>query len=218
MFDFACNGVSGHSDNPGNDAADRMAKAAVGSDESHQFRHLASRREKSNEDKIGTEWENAWKSSGKGGHLWKIDTMLPSPRTRRLSDSLARNRAHLQTQRTQVRTGHSWLVMHAKRQRFRNDDKCQCGAKETVVHVLVDCPRLINLRQQLQRKIGEAFNETSAMLGGKGLARPGQGKGGNVHYILNAVLDFAEARQRFRSREPLRARPNVPRQGDHHRP
>jgi hypothetical protein len=39
----------------------------------------------------------------------------------------------------------------------------------------------------------DAFNEISAMLGRKGRARPGQGQGGNVHYILNAVLDFAEA-------------------------
>jgi len=77
--------IPGHSDNPGNDAADRMAKAAVGSDEPHQFRHLASQQKRANEDKIVTEWENAWKSSEKGGHLRKIDTMLPSPRTRRLT-------------------------------------------------------------------------------------------------------------------------------------
>jgi hypothetical protein len=155
-----------------NDAADRMAKAAVGSDESHQFRHLASRQKKSNEDKISTEWENAWKSSEKGGHLRQIDTMLPSPRTRRLYDTLPRNRAYLLTQ---LRTGHSWLATHAKRHGFRDDEKCQCGAKETVVHVLVDCPRLKSLRQQLRRKIGEAFNEISTMLGGKGRAGQGQG-------------------------------------------
>jgi hypothetical protein len=207
--------VPGHSDNPGNDAADRMAKEAVGSDEPHRFRRLASRQKRCNEDKIIAEWENAWKSSEKGGHLRRIDSMLPSPRTRRLYDSLPRSRAYLLTQ---LRTGHSWLATHAKRLRFRDDDKCQCGAKETVVHVLVDCPRLKSLRQQLRGKISEAFNDISAMLGGKGRARQGQGKGGNVHNVLNAVLDFAEASQRFRSRVPLRARQKVPRQGSHHRP
>jgi hypothetical protein len=181
-----------------------MAKAAVGPVESHRFRHLASRQKKSNEDKIVTEWENAWKSSEKGGHLRQIDTMLPSSRTRRLNKSLPRNRTYLLTQ---LRTGHSWLATHAKLHKLRDDDKCQCGAKETVVHVLVDCPRLTNLRRQLRWKIGEAFNDISAMLGGKGRARQGQGKGGNVHNILNAVLDFAEASQRFRSRVSLRARP-----------
>jgi ribonuclease HI len=207
--------VPGHSDNPGNDAADRMAKAAVGSDESHRFHHLASRLRRSNEEKIITEWENAWKSSEKGGHLRKIDTMLPSPRTRRLYDVLPRNRSYLLMQ---LRTGHSWLATHAKRQKLRDDDKCQCGAKETVVHVLVDCPRLKYLRQQLRRKIGEAFNDISAMLGGKCQARHEQGKSGNVHDVLNAVLDFAEASQRFRSRVPLRTRQKVSGQRVGHRP
>jgi hypothetical protein len=207
--------VPGHSDNPGNDAADRMAKPAVGSDESHRFRHLASRQKRSNEDKIVTEWENAWKSSEKGGHLRQIDTMLPSLRTRHLYDSLPRNRAYLLTQ---LRTGHSWLATHAKRHGFRDDDKCQCGAKETVVHVLVDCPRLKSLRQQLRRKIGEAFNDISAMLGGKAELGKDKGKGGTVHNILNAVLDFAEESQRFRSRVPLRARQKAPTQRDLHRP
>jgi hypothetical protein len=141
--------------------------------------------------------------------------MLPSSRTRRLYDSLPRNRAYLLTQ---LRKGHSWLATHAKRHRFREDDECQCSAKETVVHVLVDCSRLKSLRQLLRGKIGQAFNNVSAMLGGEGQARQGQGKGGNVHYVLNAVLDFAEASQRSLSRALLRARPKVPRQGGHHRP
>ena len=163
--------VPGHSDNPGNDAADRMAKAAVGSDESHQFRHLASRQKKSNEDKIVTEWENAWKSSEKGGHLRQIDTMLPSPRTRRLYDSLPRNRAYLLTQ---LRTGHSWLATHAKRQRFRDDDKCQCGAKETVVHVLVDCPRLKTYDSNCGGRLGKHSTTYRPCLEGR--AKLGQDK------------------------------------------
>jgi hypothetical protein len=117
--------------------------------------------------------------------------MLPSPRARRLYDSLPRNRAYLLTQ---LRTGHLWLATDAKRHKFRDDDKCQCGAKETVVHVLVDCPRLKSLRQILRGKIGEAFNNVSAILRGEGQSRQGQGKGGNVYYVLNAVLDFAEVR------------------------
>jgi hypothetical protein len=74
-----------------------MAKAAVGSDESHRFRQLASRQRRSNGDQIVTEWENAWRLSEKGRHLRQIDTTLPSPRTRRLYDSLPRNRAYLLT-------------------------------------------------------------------------------------------------------------------------
>ena len=60
--------------------------------------------------------------------------------------SLPRNRAYLLTQ---LRTGHSWLATHRKLHRLREDEECECGTKETVVHVLVDCPRLMELRQEL---------------------------------------------------------------------
>jgi hypothetical protein len=34
------------------------------------------------------------------------------------------------------------LATHAKLHGFQDDDKCTCGGKETMVHVLVDCPQL----------------------------------------------------------------------------
>jgi hypothetical protein len=113
--------------------------------------------------------------------------------------SLQRNRAYLLTQ---LRTGHSWLASHGKLHQFREDDKCECGAAETVVHVLIDCPRLKVIRQELRRKIGTAFNDISGMLG-----RGSQGKEGKEDdmqggSILGAVLDFAEASQRFQSSAP----------------
>lgn len=42
----------------------------------------------------------------------------------------------------------------------------ECGAQETVAHVLVDCPRLRLLRQDLRRKVGDAFNGVSRLLRG----------------------------------------------------
>ena len=51
------------------------------------------------------------------------------------------------------------------------------GAIETVVHVLVDCPKLREARQQLRTKVGYAFNSIATMLGGR--PRNGQGKVGN---------------------------------------
>jgi hypothetical protein len=78
--------------------------------------------------------------------------------------SLPRNRAYLLMQ---LRTGHSWLASHAKLHRFREDDKFECGARETVVHVLIDCPRLSTLRQKLREEVGEAFNNITLMLGGR---------------------------------------------------
>jgi hypothetical protein len=43
----------------------------------------------------------------------------------------------------------------------------RCGAKETVVHVLMYCPRLKDLRNILRRKIRCAFNNISDMLEGE---------------------------------------------------
>ena len=113
--------------------------------------------------------------------------------------SLPRNRAYLLTQ---LRTGHSWLATHGKLHEFREDDKCECGAAETVVHVLIDCPKLKDLRQKLRRKIGTAFNDISDMLGGGSPGKKGKQDDMQDSSILGAVLDFAEASQRFHSRAP----------------
>ncbi|KAK9594981.1 hypothetical protein V6Z93_010714 [Aspergillus fumigatus] len=194
--------VPGHCDDPGNDTADRLAKEAVGPDKLHPFQHLLSREKGYIRRKIREEWGQEWRASKKGGHLRQIDATLPSIRTRRMYGSLPRSRAYILTQ---LRTGHSWLATHGKRYGLQESDKCECGAKETVVHVLVDCPRLKDLRNILRRKIGSGFNNISDMLGGKM-----QGKEGRLNEaehdgsILGAVLDFAEASERFRSRGPER--------------
>jgi hypothetical protein len=66
------------------------------------------------------------------------------------------------------------------------------------VHVLVDCPRLNTLRQKLRKDVGDAFNNVSLMLGGRGQSgQEGKISSSAQDSILNAVLDFAEASQRF---------------------
>jgi hypothetical protein len=189
--------ISGHCDDPGNNAADRLTKGAVGLHPSHQFRNLLWRERGTIRDKIITEWETEWKGSSKGGHLRRIDSGLPSIHTRHLYGSLPRNRAYLLTQ---LRTGHSWLASHAKLHRFREDDKCECDARETVVHVLIDCPRLSTLRQKLREEVGEAFNNITLMLGGRDKQGPKKSNGSVQRKAVNAVLDFAEASLRFQSR------------------
>lgn len=52
-----------------------------------------------------------------------------------------------------------------------------CGAIETVVHVVVDCPRLRETRQQLRTNVGDAFNRIATMPGGQ--PSNGQGKASN---------------------------------------
>jgi hypothetical protein len=84
----------------------------------------------------------------------------------------------------------------------REDDKCECGARETVTHILVDCPKLRTARQKLREKIGQRFNAISLMLGGKP-HNPGTDTGRKWTISkkeLEAVLEFAEETQRFVSR------------------
>jgi ribonuclease HI len=74
--------VPGHSDDLGNDTADRLAKEAVGPDKMHPFQHLLSREKRYIRRKIRVEWEQEWKASKKGEHLRQIDATLPSIRAR----------------------------------------------------------------------------------------------------------------------------------------
>ncbi|KAI2930363.1 hypothetical protein CBS147321_10551 [Aspergillus niger] len=192
--------VAGHCGDPGNDTADRLAKEAVGLEKKHLFRRLLSREKGHIRNKISKEWEQEWRTSPKGGHLRQIDQGLPASRTRRLYGSLPRNRAYLLTQ---LRTGHSWLATHGKRHGFQDHAQCECGGIETVVHVLIDCRQLKGLRQDMRQKLGRAFNNSSEMLGGAGQGKKGRLKDAPPDSsVLGAVLDFAEASQRFQSRAP----------------
>lgn len=196
--------IPGHCDLPGNDSADRLAKEAAVPGKTHPFSPLLSRERAFIREDIRVQWEREWKESKNGIHLRRIDSTLPAKYTRKLYGSLPRNRAYLLTQ---LRTGHCWLAAYAKVFRFRDDDLCVCGNRESVTHVLLDCPNLRDLRRELRRRVGDAFNSMAVLLGG---SREGErGKVNNVSRAktVDAVLDFAEASQRFRSRAP-RGPPN----------
>lgn len=67
---------------------------------------------------------------------------------------------------------------------------------------------LKDLRRELRRDVGDAFRSVPSLLGGSN-----QGEKGNPDIVsraktVQAVLDFAEASQRFRSRAP-RGQPNT---------
>ena len=85
-------------------------------------------------------------------HLHNIDDGLPAKRTWRLCGPLSRHQTYLFTQ---LRKGYTWLGTYAKFRKFSEGDRRVCGAKETVVHVLVDCRELQVLRRQLRERVGE---------------------------------------------------------------
>lgn len=136
--------------------------------------------------------------------------------TIRLFGTLSRGDAYLLMQ---MRSGHSWLATYAQKYGFREDDKCECGAKETVVHVLIDCPKLRALRQNLRKDIGEAINDVTVMLGGRGRLGKAEASGESTQKsTLRAVLAFAEASGRFRSRGTRGPPGRESRHGGHGRP
>jgi ribonuclease HI len=61
--------VPGHCGDPGNEAADQLAKKAVGLEREHPFQHLLSREKGFIRTRIQKEWEQEWKTSKKGSHL-----------------------------------------------------------------------------------------------------------------------------------------------------
>ncbi|KAJ5513135.1 hypothetical protein N7463_002687 [Penicillium fimorum] len=189
----------GHCEVPGNDAADLLAKEAAVPGKTHPFCCLLSRERAHIRQGIHDQWKKEWNESSTGAHLRQIDNTLPAKYTRRLYDSLPRNRAYILTQ---LRTGHSWLSTYAKAFRFRDDDLCVCGARESIHHVLLDCPRLGELRRELRIKVGDAFNSISTLLGGSGEEGKGKIDRASRTKTVEAVLDFAEASQRFQIRAP----------------
>jgi hypothetical protein len=84
----------------------------------------------------------------------------------------------------------------------RDEDKCVCGAQETVTHVLVDYPNLRDPRRELRGEVGGAFNSVSSLLGGSNEGERGKPDNVSRARTVTAVLDFAVASQRVRSRTP----------------
>lgn len=61
--------LPGHCNNPGNNAADQLAKDAASPGKTHPFCPLLTREKAFIHDSIHAQWEQEWQSSTKGSHL-----------------------------------------------------------------------------------------------------------------------------------------------------
>jgi ribonuclease HI len=156
--------IPGHCDDPGNDAADRLARRAVGSNKIHPFCRLVSLKSGN------TNGRHPKRVATFGGSTQSCLPSAPADYTIRCHGT------------EPIYLRNCGLVTAGKLHGHREDDKCECGAKETVIHVLEDCPKLRMPQQKLRRELGETFSDIPAMLGGKGETSH-----------MKAILDFAEA-------------------------
>jgi ribonuclease HI len=179
--------VPGHEGIQGNEVADHEAKAALERPLEHHFAPLLSSQKRKVKELIRKQWREEWNNSPKGQHLRKLDPNLPGKHVHKLYDARPRRQANLLAQ---IRTGHSWLKSYRKRFGKAQDDICECGARETLTHVFIDCPRLRGLRQRLRRRVGPGLNSISSMIS-EDIA---DGE-------LNAILEFAEESGRFCNRD-----------------
>jgi hypothetical protein len=66
---------------PGNDAADSLAKKAIGPEEQHIFQRSVVSQKKHNKAKMLQVWQKEWQTTEKGKHLRRIDDGLSSKHT-----------------------------------------------------------------------------------------------------------------------------------------
>lgn len=98
---------------------------------------------------IRAQLENDWKESTEGGKLRAIDGTLPAKYLL-----------------TQLRTGHLLTVHKCEGISLQDNDLCIYGDRETLEHVLWDCPGLRGLQRELRGKVGDVFNSVSRLLEG----------------------------------------------------
>jgi ribonuclease HI len=99
-----------------------------------------------------------------GQYTWKLDGALPGPHAAKLFNALTSQEAFILSQ---CRTGQSRLNSCLFRKRLSETAGCACGAaRETVAHVLYECPLLQHERQAVIEVVGKKWRDQSYILGG----------------------------------------------------
>ena len=166
--------VPGHRNHEGNERADTEAKAAAQGNSSPADdlptwltraplpASLSKVRQALNH-RFRTEATTEWMTSSRAPAAMRIDPRLPSTAFLRLISPLPRRQASLLVQ---LRTGHAPLNFHLHRITKADSPSCpQCGhPRETVAHLLLDCPEYEGARARMRFKLGTGATSMQYLL------------------------------------------------------
>ena len=96
-------------------------------------------------------WTEAYAAAKRGHHTRELDKALPGTHTKTLYDCLARSKAAILAQ---MRTEKCRLISYLHTIGAEDTDLCECGQRETVKHVMLDCRRWTLERQELRAAVG----------------------------------------------------------------
>ena len=166
--------VPGHRNHEGNERADTEAKAAAQGDSSPEAdlptwltraplpASLSKIRQSLNL-RFRTAAIAEWSLSPRAQTAMRIDPCLPSSAFMRLISPLPRRQASLLIQ---LRTGHAPLNYHLHCITKADSPSCpQCGhPRETVAHLLLDCPEFEGARARMRFKLGTGATSLQYLL------------------------------------------------------
>ena len=135
--------IPGHTNIPGNDRADLLAKRGAGNTQTKSSASITTARQtiKQHKKKI---WLDQWANTTKGRPIFQH---MPSPNPK---DEINKLKRHEQTTIFRLRSEHIQLNSHLKRIGVKTSPECPlCGClEETVRHHLFECSALDDLRSE----------------------------------------------------------------------
>ena len=148
-----------------NEMADKSAKEAVFLDDVRAQDHglsLTTIKRKIRQ-LVHQKWQREW-NRGESGR--QVHNLFPTIPTNRYISKFSRNK---ESRVIRVISGHSRGKDHMHKINLAENPCCSCSeARQTVRHIIMDCPTLSVQRQIMIDNIDEAYSEHQIPLGGQG--------------------------------------------------